>query len=558
MLHIILENKLYIWSKAQPNVYESSSSLVTVGAGGMPGVSDSLIRAAPLPEGTLQEALQGPVVLGDIVSRLKANPALSNTVRDEITKDLRKELQERELKTIEITSRLDMQGNGLYSVTAKGPTPASTTLLADTAAQALLNWDRSRALSSLRRAEQSLRSQLAEIDRQLAASGLDDLERQTLIAARATAQRNLAQASIQTQGVTGSLELVAPAVEPLRPVAPKPTRNAILAGLLTLLLGIGIAALRTVTDRTVRSEDDLLAFGLPTLGTIPRLRQRDIVMSGIVRAARSAGLYEAIGFLRVNLLSQLAARPGQLIMITSTAPGEGKSSLTATLADGLAGSGQRVLLIDADLRRGTQQEVWDKYERQHRWLQLTGENGARTFQDALRQPENVQVMEAETNVHVLPAGPGLHDSLTLLNRADLGDLLRRWAQGYDLVLLDSPPLLAIADGLVMGKHVDGVVLLTEEGRTSLQMVRQALRRAQSSQLPMLGFILNKVTASSREAYSYGYSYAPRSRSTPSPSWACALPPSPPTNRWSTRAPAPCGSPNCRSPSCWSPGISSVP
>ena len=505
---------VYIWSKAQPNVYESSSSLVTVGAGGMPGVSDSLIRAAPLPEGTLQEALQGPVVLGDIVSRLKANPALSNTVRDEITKDLRKELQERELKTIEITSRLDMQGNGLYSVTAKGPTPASATLLADTAAQALLNWDRSRALSSLRRAEQSLRSQLAEIDRQLAASGLDDLERQTLIAARATAQRNLAQASIQTQGVTGSLELVAPAVEPLRPVAPKPTRNAILAGLLTLLLGIGIAALRTVTDRTVRSEDDLLAFGLPTLGTIPRLRQRDIVMSGIVRAARSAGLYEAIGFLRVNLLSQLAARPGQLIMITSTAPGEGKSSLTATLADGLAGSGQRVLLIDADLRRGTQQEVWDKYERQHRWLQLTGENGARTFQDALRQPENVQVMEAETNVHVLPAGPGLHDSLTLLNRADLGDLLRRWAQGYDLVLLDSPPLLAIADGLVMGKHVDGVVLLTEEGRTSLQMVRQALRRAQSSQLPMLGFILNKVTASSREAYSYGYSYAPRSRSTP--------------------------------------------
>lgn len=290
-----------------------------------------------------------------------------------------KELQERELRTIELSSRLDMSANGVYTVTAKGPTARAATFLADAAAESLLNWDRGRALKGLQRAERSLRAQLAEIDRQLGAGDLDEVDRQTLIAARANTQRNLAQASIQTEGVAGSLELVAPAVEPLRPVAPRPTRNAVLAGLLTLLLGTGLAALRTVTDRTVRGEDDLLQLGFPVLGNIPRLRQRDIVMSGIVRAARAAGLYEAVGFLRVNLLSQLSERRGQRIMITSTAPGEGKSSLTATLADGLASSGQRVLVIDADLRRGTQQEVWEKYDRDQHWVQLTGEGAYALF-----------------------------------------------------------------------------------------------------------------------------------------------------------------------------------
>ena len=110
---------------------------------------------------------------------------------------------------------------------------------------------------------------------------------------------------------------------------------------------------------------------------------------------------------------------------------------------------------------------------------------------------------------LLPAGPGLHDSLALLNRTDLSALLSRWSAAYDLVLIDSPPLLAIADGLVLGKHVDGVLLIAEEGRTSVQMVRQAIRRAQGSGLPMLGFILNKVSASSRDSYSYGYGYSPR-------------------------------------------------
>lgn len=499
---------VYLWSRSQPSIYAASSSLVTSGNGNVGGTS--LVTAAPLPPGALQEALQGPVVLSSIIKQVQSAPQFSAAQRTALSAELQEELQRQSLSTIELQTRLDQGGNGVYVVSARGPTPQAAAALTDIATDALLSWDRGRALSVIQRAQASLRAQVTSINSQLAAGDLTDVERQTLITARAGVQRSLAEAGIQVVGLAGYLQKVAPAVAPLDRVAPRPTRNAILAGLLTLLLGVGLAALRTVTDRSVRSEEDLLNFGLPTLGTIPRLRKRDIVLSGIVRAARQAGLYEAIGFLRVNLLSQLPRKTGLRVLVTSTSPGEGKSSLTATLADSFAASGQRVLIIDADLRRGTQQEVWDKFEREHRWIQLTGqEGGARSLQDALRQPGNVQVMEVEPQVHVLPSGPGLHDSLPLLNQSDLGAILPQWSQGYDLVLIDSPPLLSLADSLVLGRHTDGVLIVTEEGKTSLQTVRQLLRRARQGGLPLLGFVLNKVTVSSRNSQNYGYSYAPR-------------------------------------------------
>lgn len=507
----VLALGVYFWSRLQPPVYEASSSLITTGNGNgnVGSLGGTLVTAPPLPEGALQEALQGPLVLGEVIRRVRTDTRLAPEVRSELADNLQKELRQRKVTTIDLASRLDTGGSGIYTITAQGPTAQAATLLTDITTEALLNWDKGRALSNVERAESGLRAQMTEIDRQLNSGSVSGLERQTLIAARATVERNLAQAAIQAQGTAGSLERVAPAVPPLQPVSPKPLRNAVLTSLLVLLLGGGIAALRTVLDRTVRNEDDLLTFGLPTLGVIPRLRKRDIVFNGIVRAAREAGLYEAVGFLRVNLLTRLGNHPGQRVMISSTSPGEGKSSLTATLADGLSTSGQRVLIIDADLRRGTQQEVWDKYEREHSWCQLTGVGGARTFQDALRNPENVQVMQAEPNVHVLPAGPGIHDSLVLLNRLDLGELLRQWSQSYDVVLVDSPPLLALADGLVLGKHMDAVLIVAEAGQTSLQNVRQVLRRARGAELPVLGFILNKVAVSAQEAKLYGYGYAPR-------------------------------------------------
>lgn len=510
----IASSAVFLFSRSQPDVFEASSSLVTTGAGSnISSLRDSLVTASPLPEGALQEAMRGPTVMGEIIRRVRTEKSLPENLRSNLSDDLQSELRRRNISTIKLDSQLDYSGNGIYTVMARAGSPEAAAFLADASVQALLNWDRGRALSGVQRAERSLRAQINEVDRQLAEGGQSDLQRQTLVASRANLQRSLAEAGIQAEGVSGFLDLVAPAVVPIDRVAPNPLRNAVLVGLLTFLVVSALAAVRTLVDRTARSEDDLLSFGLPTLGVIPRLRRREIVFNGIVRAARLAGLYESIGFLRVNILSRIGNNTSQRIMISSTAPGEGKSSLTATLADGLAASGQRVLIIDADMRRGTQQEVWDKYETQHSWVQLVGDGGGRNLGDALKDPSNVQVMEAEQGVHVLPAGPGMHDSLGLLNRVPLGQYFDQWCANYDLILIDSPPLLALADGLVIGQHVDHVLLVVEDGKTSINAIRQSLRRAKNANVSVLGFVMNKVSFSSQDqkSYSYGYSYAPRTK-----------------------------------------------
>ncbi|AWN23009.1 succinoglycan biosynthesis protein exop [Deinococcus irradiatisoli] len=505
---VVLSTVTYFWSRSQASIYESSSSVITVRpAEGVVGAT--LVPASVLPSGALDEALKGSIVLNRVVATLRSS-ALEPDIKAQLISEVQRDLQSSTLSIVDLTSQLDPSGYGVYTVTGRAPTAVSARVLTNLTVQALLAWDENRALLSVQQALKVQRAQLAEIERQISQPNLPSLERETLVATRALTQRNLAQTSILAQATTGSLALVSPAVEPLAPVAPLPTRNAVLAGLLTLLLGTGVAALLTVTDRTVRSEEDLLGFGLPILGSIPRLRKRDIVLVGIVRAARQAGLYEAVGFLRVNLLANIDQQSSKRIMLSSTAPGEGKSSMTATLADGFASSGERVLIIDADLRRGTQQAVWDKYERQHEWQQLVGQGGGRTLQEALRDPENVQVIEVEPNVYLLPAGPGLHDSLALLNRSDLGAIFERWGQGYSMVLIDSPPLLSLADGLVLGRHVDGVLLITEAGQTTVQAVKQVMRRTREARVPMLGFLLNKVSQSEREGY-YGQNYGYSSR-----------------------------------------------
>ena len=379
----LLALAVFVWSRSQPAVYEASSSIIASNTQGQDGVVGSaLVKAPPLPDGAVAQAMQSTLVIGPLVQAVQKEPLFSGAERARLVGNLQKELREQKLKTISLTSRLDPSGNGIYTITAQARTAQNAERLANLARAALLDWDSGRALLNVEKAKTGFRAQLLQVDSQIRATTQGSVERQTLITRRAAIQDSLAQVTILETSATGVLSLLSAAVQPLDPVAPKPLRNAVLAGLLALLLGVGVVALQTVLDRTIRSEDDLLVLNVATLGVIPRLRKRDIVFSGIVRAARQAGLYEAVGFLRVNLLTVFQHQPHPILMISSTAPGEGKSSLTATLADGFASSGQRVLIVDADLRRGTQAEVWQKFGQDGQWHQLSGVGGVRTSQGA--------------------------------------------------------------------------------------------------------------------------------------------------------------------------------
>ncbi|MFD2609120.1 AAA family ATPase [Deinococcus taklimakanensis] len=499
----------YFWSRSQPRVYEASARLLSTNtqAQETTGLLNGLGRAAPLPDGVVAQVVGSPLVLGEVIKQVRTSTAVQEPERTRLVQALQDDLRMQTMKTIKLEADIQTYsgGNGIYTLHAQARTPEAARVLADLSSQALLNWDRGRALEGLRRAQAGFQAQLTQVEQQLQSAGAQ--ERQVLVSRQASIQSNLIQISLLEDSITGVLSPLTSAVQPAAPVAPRPFRNALIVAALTLLLGLLYAVLRTLLDRTVRQEDDLLNLGLPVLASVPKLRKRDVLLSGIVRAGRSAGLYEAVGFLRVNLMGTLRHVERPVIMITSTAPEEGKSSLTATLADGFGSSGQRVLIVDLDLRRGTQAEVWAKYDQTSNWTQLVGQGGAKTSQEALLNPQNVQVLRAENNVDVLPAGSGTADSMRLLSQADLDGALKLWKQHYDVVLIDTAPLLALADGLLVGKQVDGVVLVVEAGKTPLPNVRAAMNRARQNNLNLLGTVINKVNVNS---YGYtGYAYAPR-------------------------------------------------
>lgn len=497
----------YAWSVRQPKVYEATSNLMaanraTVQEAAFGGAS---VQAPPLPEGALSHALKSPQVMQSIMQAVKKSSKISDLEKERLLENLQNELSSQKLQTIGLGARLDSGGNGIYTIRTKARTAEAARVLANLSAKALRDWDRNRALETIRRAQSGFKAQLDNIEKQLV-DAKSVTEKDTLNARRISIQTNLTQVNILETSLNPVLSKLSDAVKPLEPIKPKPIRTAVLSAVIGFLLSAGIIALFTVFDRTIRSEEDLVELGFSTLGVIPKLRQRETAAKGIIRAARQDGLYEALGFLRVNLMTLLQEKANPIIVLSSTAPGEGKSSLTATLADGFAATGRRVLIIDADLRRGTQELVWKKFNEERQWWQMTGEGGARNTREALRDPTNVQVAQTAENIYLLPAGQSIQDSLGILNHNDISKALKLWRPLYDVILIDSAPVLSLADALVLGTHADGMVMVVEYGRTNLNNIKRALRKTEQADLKMLGFVLNKVDMKEEANQIYTYNY----------------------------------------------------
>lgn len=495
----------YYWSRSQAPVYQAEAVVLATNSSNGSGIVDqTLITAPPLPDGAANQALHSPAVVNLIIQELRTVSGLKTAERTALVRTLSDELKRNSITSLDVIPQLNPYGNGLYIIQGKAPTATSARILTDIAVSKLIKWDASRATEGIQRSAETIRAQLADIDRQVQEASDNGIERRTLLQSRASLQENLARVSIMLKAATGTLTPVSPAAQPFRPIAPRPLQNGLLGAILGLVLSGFILATRALLDKTVKSEDDLIAFDVPTLGIIPKLGRREVLMHGIINQGKSAGLYEAVGFLRVNLFALLPDKKPLKLTISSTAPGEGKSSMIATLAHTLAATGKTVLIIDGDLRRGTQLDIWEKYSGSHEWKQLIGTGGHRTFQEALEDPQSVQVLSVSPGVDMLPAGPGLNESLARLTQLDLGHILELWSQPYDVVLVDTPPVLALADGLVVARHTDGLLLVVEARVTTIQAIRAAVRRIGRSDLNLLGFVLNKADIQRDNNYMYSY------------------------------------------------------
>ncbi len=300
------------------------------------------------------------------------------------------------------------------------------------------------------------------------------------------------------------------------PVTTGGQTNLLLAAILGLILGVGSAFFLEYLDRTVRTSADVeMLLSIPVLGIIPRLRKippdseaegprRGIPLLVALDPLDPAA--EAYRNLRMNLMFMSTDdKPIRTLLFSSPGPSEGKSTSSINFAVMLAQQGERVLLVDADIRRPALHRAMDILREPGLTNLLVGDAEVR---DAIRP--NVL-----PNLDVLPSGPFPPNPSEMLASKRMEQLLREFEGTYSHIILDSPPILAVTDSAILGTHTDGMVLVLRSGDTEQRAAERAVDQVRRVGVRVFGAVLNEVaSATVEESYymQYYYSYHPKQRS----------------------------------------------
>lgn len=288
----------------------------------------------------------------------------------------------------------------------------------------------------------------------------------------------------------GSVTLVTPAHNASK-VSPKQTQNLVFAGILGLVLGVCFALLQEYLDDRVTSPDHVKGLiSAPTLGFVPLVEHAPELLA----ANKSAGaLMESYRALRSNVGFATVDSAKNAILVTSTLPGEGKSTTAVNLAAAMALDGKKVILVDLDLRRPSV----------HTKLGLDASCGVT---NVLMGHSSLSVALQKTEfagLQVLTCGPLPPNPAELLNSQAMRRLLDELKEHAEVVILDSPPLLATADSQVLSALVEGVVFVVQFGAVRKPEIRHAYQLLQQANGKLLGVVFNKIDSSSSSEYSYG-------------------------------------------------------
>lgn len=284
------------------------------------------------------------------------------------------------------------------------------------------------------------------------------------------------------------------------PVSPNPVRNLALAGVLGLLLGMGLAVARELLDTSVTGSEDVAAITeAPILGNI--FSDPDAKRPPSEVLATATPWAEAFRVLRTNMQYIEVDHDQKVFVVTSSLPGEGKSTTAVNLALTLTQAGHRVALIECDLRRPL---IADR-------LGLDGAVGTTTVLiGKISVPDAMQTY-ADTSLDVLACGPIPPNPSELLQSHAMEKLLIDLRASYDMVVLDAPPLLPVTDAALLATRADGAVVVVRHGRTTRDQLTHAIERLTSVGAKTLGIVINMTPAKksgSAYGYGYGYGYAP--------------------------------------------------
>ncbi|MGI9121232.1 MAG: polysaccharide biosynthesis tyrosine autokinase [Acidimicrobiales bacterium] len=327
----------------------------------------------------------------------------------------------------------------------------------------------------------------------------------SLVTQQGSLQQTLNQLQVDVGLKTGGAQLVRAADTPRAPVKPKPARNALAALASGLVVGVALALLRDHLDDSIKTREDLgrLGGGLLVLGVIPVIR--DLLKAGDPRPRplpQSAGGFnspavEAYRSLRTSVQLLGVDRPLRTIQVTSPMAGDGKTSTVVNLATVLAAAGERVVMVDCDLRR----------PRLHEIFEVANTVGFTSlFLSEVTLAEATCPVPGEERLFLLPSGRIPANPSEVLASKRTSALLFELQQEFDIVLVDSAPILPVTDATVLTAWVEATLIVTRAGVTTRKQVSDALALLRQVDASVAGMVLNQAAEEASYGYGYGHGY----------------------------------------------------
>lgn len=327
----------------------------------------------------------------------------------------------------------------------------------------------------------------------------------------------LKEADLRRMMNTNNIRMVDIATEPKDPIAPRVSMNVAVSLLVALVLGMGLAVLREQLDNTLKTPEDVeQKLRVTFLGLLPEISENDPLRAGgpprkggkarriktelapelLVHERPASGIAEAARALRTNLMFMNPDEPYRRLLVTSAAPSEGKTTVAVSIAISLAQGGQKVCIVDCDLRR----------PRLHRIFDRAGDIG---LMNAIVGECSVDEVVKETivpNLYCVPCGPIPPNSADVVASDKFRQLLDDLSRRFDRVILDSPPVIAVTDSAIVSTLVDGVVFVVRAFKSSAGVCVSGLRTLLDVDAPIAGAVLNAVNLNRQEYSYYQYYY----------------------------------------------------
>ncbi len=302
---------------------------------------------------------------------------------------------------------------------------------------------------------------------------------------------------------TGNIRIIDRAETPKYPVKPRKRLNVLLAVIVGLVTGTGLAFFFEYLDNTIKIPDDVKQhLKIPYLGPVPIFEVTTSRKPGnqyaelVTLHSPKSTASESYRGIRTSVLLSSAESAPQVILITSAGPREGKTITAANLAITMAQAGSKVILLDCDMRK----------PKMHKVFNMPRDRGISNLLVGKGNPESDIINTQISNLDIIPCGPIPPNPSEMLGSARMVSLLDALRKRYTRILIDSPPSTAVTDSVILSKSVDGVILVIRAGETVREFTKNAIGQFQAVGANVLGAVLNCVDMSKDSYYYYQYYY----------------------------------------------------